>query len=148
MLHDSGLVWNKIYRLPFKVALDTYTRHFKNKVLNRTFFTNSKLFKLKLVETPLCSFCGKDEEPPEHLFVFCRLPRAFCKEIPSWLRECGMIEMLPELTNRVNIIMIGLIHVENNSMVLNHLVLITKQTIFSPSLFIFLAHLNKIFWIA
>ena len=50
MFHDSELVWNKIYSLPFQVALDTYTRDFQYKILNRILFTNSKLFKLKLVE--------------------------------------------------------------------------------------------------
>lgn len=34
MLHDSELVWNKIYSLPFQVALDTYTRDFQYKILN------------------------------------------------------------------------------------------------------------------
>ena len=70
MLPDSELVWNKIYSLPFQVALDTKTRDFQYKILNRILFTNAKLSKLKLVESPLCSFCGKDEETPEHLFVF------------------------------------------------------------------------------
>ena len=69
MFHDSELVWNKIYSLPFQVALDTYTRDFQYKILNRILFTNSKLFKLKLVESPLCSFCDKKEETLEHLLV-------------------------------------------------------------------------------
>ena len=68
MLHDSELMWNKIYSLPFQVALNTYTRDFQYKILNRILFTNSKLFKLKLVESPLCPFCGKNEETLEHLF--------------------------------------------------------------------------------
>lgn len=71
MFHDSELMWNKIYSLPFQVALDTYTRDFQYKILNRILFTNSKLFKLKLVESSLCSFCDKNEETLEHLFVFC-----------------------------------------------------------------------------
>ena len=71
MLPNSELVWNKIYSLPFQVALDTKTRDFQYKILNRILFTNAKLSKLKLVESPLCSFCGKDEETPEHL---CLLP--------------------------------------------------------------------------
>ena len=60
MLPDSELVWNKIYSLPFQVASDTKTRDFQYKLLNRILFTNAKLSKLKLVESPLCSFCGKD----------------------------------------------------------------------------------------
>ena len=65
MFQDSELMWNKIYSLPFQVALDTYMRDFQYKILNRILFTNSKLFKLKLVESPLCSFCDKNEETLE-----------------------------------------------------------------------------------
>ena len=135
---------------PFQVALDTYTRDFQYKILNRILFTNSKLFKLKLVESPLCSFCDKNEETLEHLFIFCEHSRAFWKEISSWLHECG-IETLPDLTDQINI-MFGLFDVDNHFMLLNHIMLIAKQTIFlcrqksiTPSFIIFLAHLKKIF---
>ena len=121
---SSELVWNKIYSLPFQVALDTKTRDFQYKILNRILFTNAKFSKLKLVESPLCSFCGKDEETPEHLFVFCQSSRAFWKEISSWLRECG-IDTLPDLTDHVNI-MFGLFDAKSHFMLLNHIVLIAK----------------------
>ena len=149
MLPDSELVWKKIYSLPFQVALDTYTRDFQYKILNRILFTNAKLYKLKLVESPLCTFCGKDEETPEHLFVFCQSSRAFWKEISSWLCKCG-IDTLPDLNDQVNI-MFGLFDAKSHFMLLNHIVLIAKQTIFfcrrksiAPSLIVFLAHLKKI----
>ena len=123
---------------------------FNHLILNRILFTNSKLFKLKLVESPLCSFCDKHEETFEHLFVFCEHSKAFWKEISSWLHECG-IETLPDLTDQINI-MFGLFDVDNHFMLLNHIMLIAKQTIllcrqksFTPSFIIFLAHLKKIF---
>lgn len=100
--------------------------------------------------TPLCSFCDKNEETLEHLFVFCEHSRAFWKEISSWLHERG-IETLPDLTDQINI-MFGLFDVDNHFMLLNHIMLIAKQTIFlcrqksiTPSFIIFLAHLIKIF---
>ena len=86
----------------------------------------------------------------EHLFVFCEHSRAFWKEISSWLHECG-IETLPDLTDQINI-MFGLFDVDNHFMLLNHIMLIAKQTIFlcrqksiTPSFIIFLVHLKKIF---
>ena len=134
----------------FQVTLDMYTRDFQYKILNRILFTNAKLSKLKLVESPLCTSCGKDKETPEHLFVFCQSSRAYWKEISSWLRKWG-IDMLPDLTDQVNI-MFGLFDAKSHFMLLNHIVLIAKQTIFfcrqksiAPSLIIFLAHLKKIF---
>ena len=42
MLPDSQLVWNKINSLPFQAALDTKTREFQYKILNRILFTNAK----------------------------------------------------------------------------------------------------------
>ena len=136
--------------LPFQVALDTYTRDFQYRIWIRILFTNAKLSKLKLVESYVCTFCGKDEETPEHLFAFCQSSRAFWKEISSWLRKCG-IDMLSDLTDQVNI-MFGLFDAKSHFMLLNHIVLIAKQTIFfcrrksiAPSFIIFLAHLIKIF---
>ena len=52
----------------------------------------------------------------------------FWKEISSWLRKCG-IDTLPDLTNQVNI-MFGLFDAKSHFMLLNHIVLIAKQTIF------------------
>ena len=128
MLPDSELVWNKIYSLPFQVALDTIKFITQYKILNRILFTTAKLNKFKLAESPLCSFSGKKKETPEHLFVFCQYSRAFWKEIFSWLRECG-IDTLPDLTDHVNI-MFGLFDAKSPFMLLNHIVLIVKQTIF------------------
>ena len=42
MLPDSELEWNGIYSLPFQVALDTHTRNFQYKILNRILFTNER----------------------------------------------------------------------------------------------------------
>ena len=76
--------------------------------------------------------------------------RGLRKEISSWLHECG-VETLPDLTDQINIIF-GLFDVDNHFMLLNHIMLIAKQTIFlcrqksiTPSFIIFLAHLKKIF---
>lgn len=41
------------------------------KLLHRITTTNSKLYKFKLLETELCSFCGETKETIIHLFYFC-----------------------------------------------------------------------------
>ena len=128
MLPNYELVWNKIYSLPFQVALQTYTRDFQYKILNRILFPNAKLSKLKPVESPLCTFSSKENETLWHLFVFCQSSRAFWNEISIWLRECGS-NTFTDLTDQVNI-MFGLFDAETHFMLLNHIVLIAKQTIF------------------
>ena len=47
--------WKEIYRLPFTVALNTKTREFQYKILNRYLVTNTFLHKVGLKPTALCS---------------------------------------------------------------------------------------------
>ena len=62
-------------------VLDVRTREFQYKVVNGILFTNSKLCKFGLVESLLYTFCGKEEEIPEHLFIFRSYSCAFWNEI-------------------------------------------------------------------
>ena len=53
------LNWKNIYQLPGRVTLDTRTRAFQYKSLNRILvYTNSILYKMKLIPSLLCTFCG------------------------------------------------------------------------------------------
>ena len=48
--------WEKIYSLPFTVTVETKLREFKYKILNDIVYTNDKLFRFKMIESPLCTF--------------------------------------------------------------------------------------------
>ena len=50
---------NDIYSLPFKVTIETKIREFQYKVLNNIVFTNKKMFKFKMTDSPSCSFCKR-----------------------------------------------------------------------------------------
>ena len=54
------------------VTVDTKLRVFQYKILNNTPFANEMLFKLRKVESPLCSFCKAADETYIHLFYRCR----------------------------------------------------------------------------
>ena len=69
--NDDELSWKKIYRLPHCVALDTRSREFQYKLLNRCLATNVLLSKVGLTSSPACSFCGKADETLEHIFSTC-----------------------------------------------------------------------------
>ena len=87
---DDVLEWKEIYSLPFRATLDTKSREFQCKLLNRCLVTNAFLFKVELASTPACSFCGeifeevRTLEPPilkKKLFrsqtatdIICRVP--------------------------------------------------------------------------
>ena len=89
MFPEHNFDWKKIVKLPFQVALDQQTREFQYKLLNRILFTNSKLFKIGLADSPRCTFCGKDNESPEHLFLYCHYANSFRTDISTWLKRCN-----------------------------------------------------------
>ena len=56
---SDELDWKKIYSLPHRVALDTKSREFQYKLLNRCLATNVLLSKIGRIPSPACSFCGE-----------------------------------------------------------------------------------------
>ena len=68
---DVSLEWKEIYSLPFKVVLDTKSREFQYKILNRYLVTNTFLKKIAKADSSACSPCGVMDESLEHLLVTC-----------------------------------------------------------------------------
>ena len=73
--------------LPFVVAIETKLQEFQYKILNDIIFTNDKLFRFKLIDSPLCIFCKKEVESREHLLFYCRCTEALWEALISWLRK-------------------------------------------------------------
>jgi len=69
--------WKKIYSLPFTVTVETKIRECQYKILNDIVYTNDKLFRFKMIESPLCSFCQKEDESLEHLLFHCKITKDF-----------------------------------------------------------------------
>ena len=82
---NLSIDWKEIYSLAFNVTLDTKLRVFQYKLLNRIAFTNSTLYKLKIVHSPFCTFCNINEESLKYLSFFCKTTEIFWKEVLSWL---------------------------------------------------------------
>ena len=53
------------FDLPFTVTVETKLREFQYKILNDIVYTNDKLFRFKMIESPLCTFCQKEDESLE-----------------------------------------------------------------------------------
>ena len=77
--------WKKIYSLPYCVAVDTKTREFQYKLLNRCLVTNTFLCKIGIIPSPACSLCGESDESLEHLFLSCHYTKNFWSEVIKWL---------------------------------------------------------------
>ena len=58
---------------------------FQYKVLNNILYLNKSLYKMKLADTPLCTFCQREEETINHLFLECEYSKTLWSDIQNWL---------------------------------------------------------------
>ena len=76
-----------VYSLSFRATLESKLREFQFKILNRIIFTNEKLFRFGMADSPSCAFCQTEVESVEHLLFSCRVSSSFWKHVLSWLRD-------------------------------------------------------------
>ena len=88
LFEDSGdLNWEVIYQIPHVVTFDTKTRVFQYKLLNRIICTNKSFYKMKMIDSPFCTFCKILDESLEHLFCRCDFIVAFWMSVVLWLKS-------------------------------------------------------------
>ena len=90
MYKDASLDWKEIYMLPFRVALDTKTREFQYKILNRYLVTNVLLNKIGIKSSSACTLCGDSDESLEHLFTSCPNVLKFWSDLKAWLENINV----------------------------------------------------------
>ena len=145
---DLAIDWKKLYSLAFETTLDTKLREFQYKILNLIIFTNKKLHRFKMVDSPLCAFCNTEEESLEHLLYFCKSSSFFWKEMLSWIAVEANIVLNVSLLD----ILFGKFDLEKDSLLVNHILLLAKYFIYKcklskviPSLLVFKAKLKATF---
>ena len=143
---NDTLDWLEIYSLPHRVTSDTKTREFQFKLLNKYLATNAFLYKIGVVSSPVCSFCGKENESLEHIFIHCNYTEEFWAEVIKWLRSLNV--NINRLNNKE--IMLGMLNCEDELFV-NHVLLIAKQYLYFcrcrktfPIFKVFMSRLRKI----
>ena len=119
--------WKKIHSLPFLVTLDTKSREFQYKILNRYLVTNTFLKKICKIDSSLSTFCGMLDESLEHLFVISHFTTLLWKELIAW---CNGRQIKVESLSAVSIIF-GDWQRNDSFFLLNHVILIAKQYIYS-----------------
>ena len=145
---DICLDWHEIHKLPFKVLVDTKSREFQYKSLNRYLITNSFLNRIGLITSPLCTFCEQENESLEHLFIICPYTTSFWLDFICW---CNKIDIdLKELSNTD--ILLGIWQRKEDFLLLNHLLILAKQHTYEcskkcthPSFGVFTNKINYIF---
>ena len=87
---DICLDWHDIYKLPFNVLIDTKSREFQYRILNRYLTTNSFLHKIGLANSPLCTFCKQESESLEHLLIICSCTKSFWSDFVTWSNQLNI----------------------------------------------------------
>ena len=81
---------------------------------------------MKLIPSPLCTFCGDHEETLEHLLVKCAYSKEFWSANTSWLNNHNIqVDNLDEIT-----ILFGCFDNIPDCILLNHINLLGKYTIY------------------
>ena len=142
---NTNFDWRAIYELPLKVTVDITTRQFQYKLLHRTLYFNKALFKMNIADTNKCTFCNDFDETIAHLMFQCTHSLSFWSDVVDWLKE---FKIYLGILNEFNVLF-GLFNF-NHFKLINHVVLIGKQTIYTcrakkvkPNLNIFLAKLRN-----
>ena len=78
------LYWNKIFLLPFKSVKHSKLQYFQYRFVHRILAVNNFLFKIGLVDSLLCTFCGMCEETLSHLFWECPISISFLSEAVNY----------------------------------------------------------------
>ena len=74
----------KAFSLIRTCICETYVQCFQFKILNDILFTNSRLAKIGLIQSDLCTFCNIGVETIDHLFFYCAYSRVFWEEFESY----------------------------------------------------------------
>ncbi|XP_044177263.1 uncharacterized protein LOC122959778 [Acropora millepora] len=144
---DICLDWHDIYKLPFNVLIDTKSREFQYRILNRYLTTNSFLHKIGLANSPLCTFCKQESESLEHLLIICSCTKSFWSDFVTWSNQLNI--SLRDLSD--SDILFGFWQRKEDYLFINHMLVLAKQHIYEcrnkctyPSFTIFL---NKVVYV-
>ena len=118
--------WSKIYSLLFTVTIETKIREFQYKVLNNIVFTNEKMFRLKMIDSPSCAFCKQEIESIEHVFFYCNVTKTSSEAFCIWLFNCNINIQSFAIIH----ILFGMFNIGDDFIFLNHLILTAKLYIY------------------
>ena len=92
-----------IYTLPFRLTKDTKLCMFQYKIIHNILPYGSKLYKMKISNSPLCVHCNSLETLP-HMLVNCTEINSFWAKIISWWNhqsgDCYLVDELSILQSR------------------------------------------------
>ena len=103
---------------------DIYLRYIQFRTLHRRFFTNNILFKMRIKNSPLCTFCNESDDSNEHMLIECGKVKTLWMEVENWIAEVGVVGYV--ITDRL--IILGELQ---KAHWINAVILLTKKVIFN-----------------
>ena len=77
----------KSFKMIYKCTESTKIRNFQYRLMHRILGINSKLYKWKIKDSPLCDLCKKEQETYSHLFCKCEKVQSLWKGIEEWTQQ-------------------------------------------------------------
>ena len=94
---QDNINWNHVFFLPRKVTVESKMRIFQFKILSNILFLNAKLFKMKIINSPLCSLCREENETTWHLFSQYKVTIQYWRSLQTWLKpSINLPDLAPE----------------------------------------------------
>ena len=122
---NTDFDWKNIYLLPRRITVDTYMRMFQYKILNNILYLNKMLVRFGIKQTSSCSYCKLENETALHLFAECIIVQDFWNKLRVYFSDCIEIPaMMPQSA------IFGYLDDNENSLLINHLLLIFKCYIY------------------
>ena len=90
----SEIEWKKIYVIPRVVTSDTKLRAFQYKIVNNILYLNKMLFRFRVTQDAMCSFCKSQEETLIHSFHNCVHTQLLWKNLQTYLTNSLFIPSL------------------------------------------------------
>ena len=81
-LQGIAIDW-KVFECIYKITCYTKLRFCRFKFIHRKLFYTHLMFKWKLMENSMCTFCGKEIETLEHMYFNCYIVKMFGKRLRS-----------------------------------------------------------------
>ena len=112
-------------KLIIQTSIDAKLREFQFKILNNILSLNYKLFKMKIIPSPFCSFGCSQNETVEHIMWTCPVAQVFWSDLTAFLPHFDF-----SFLNERSVIT-GLVEIHTNKILINQILLIVKKFIYT-----------------
>ncbi len=85
-------VWDRIYRLPFRITRETKLQSFQYRLINRIIPCNKWLYNIRIKDNANCNYC-ECEDNLQHFFLFCNKAKEFWSIWFNWWKYVTGIDL-------------------------------------------------------